>query len=383
MNSIDLSEPLPVGTDDPINARILSVSEDKLAGFQEEPLEEISRLSGLPVATVTARIRAMLENGTIRRVRQTLLANDLAPGALIAWEIPEEKLGPAFDFLVVEDPFSGHVVLRSTDAARAGSSFRLWSTLKVPQGFSLEAHCRYLAGEIGAVRHRILRAKGIFTLGVGHVRRRTLEIGAMSAGRAQMHAVEVRQLSAEQWKVLGALKEELQPEEVALGLWEARARSIGISRQEFVRVAREIERMGILGRFSTFLEHVKPLTTGERVTRFNGLFHWAVPPGKEKEAGEEIGRFEVLTHCYWREAGPEFGNVNLMAVAHGREKDRLLLHKAAMDAHLRQCGIPVLYSNIFWGGRSEIKPSEILPEAYRKWSRTKGIDWETLLAGSS
>ncbi|MGD9895540.1 MAG: Lrp/AsnC family transcriptional regulator [Candidatus Methylacidiphilaceae bacterium] len=383
MNSVDLSEPLPISTEDPINARILSVSEDKLAGFQEEPFGEIARLSGLSIETVTARIRAMLEGGTIRRIRQTLLANDLAPGALIAWEIPEEKLGPAFDFLVAEDPFSGHVVVRSTDSASAGSSFRLWSTLKVPQGFSLEAHCRYLAAEIGALRHRILRAKGIFTLGVGHVRRRTLEIGSLSPSRAQMHAVEVRSLSEEQWKVLGALKEELEPEEVAPGLWENRARSIGLSPQAFTRVARELEDMGILGRFSTFLEHVKPLSTGERVTRFNGLFHWAVPQGREEEAGEEIGRFEILTHCYWREAGPEFGNVNLMAVAHGREKDRLLLHKAAMDEHLRAIGIPILYSNIFWGGRSEIKPSEILPEAYRKWSRTRGIDWQTMRIGSS
>ncbi|VVM08431.1 hypothetical protein MAMC_02144 [Methylacidimicrobium cyclopophantes] len=383
MNSIDLSEPLPISTEDPINARILSVSEDKLAGFQEEPFREIARLSGLSIETVTARIRAMLEHGTIRRVRQTLLANDLAPGALIAWELPEEKLGAAFDFLVVEDPFSGHVVVRSTDSASAGSSFRLWSTLKVPQGFSLEAHCRYLASEIGAVRHRILRAKGIFTLGVGHVRRRTLEIGAISPERARMHAVEVRALSQEQWKVLEALKDELRPEEVGLGFWAARARSVGLSLPDFVRVAKELERMGILGRFSTFLEHVKPLSTGERVTRFNGLFHWAVPRGREREAGEEIGRFEILTHCYWREAGPEFGNVNLMAVAHGREKERLLLQKAAMDDHLRRMGIPVLYSNIFWGGRSEIKPSEILPEAYRKWCRTRGIDWETMRAGSS
>ncbi|QSR85240.1 Lrp/AsnC family transcriptional regulator [Methylacidimicrobium sp. B4] len=383
MNSIKRREPLPIGTEDLVNARILSVSEDKLAGFHPEPFAEIARLADLPLATVTARIRAMLEGGTIRRVRQTLLANDLAPGALIAWEIPEEKLGAAFDFLVVEDPFSGHVVLRSTDSACAGSSFRLWSTLKVPQGFSLEAHCRYLSTQIGAIRHRILRAKGIFTLGVGHVRRRTLEIGAICPAKAQMHAVEVRRLSGEQWKVLGALKEELRPEEISLGLWDSRARSVGLGLPEFVRIARELEQLGILGRFSTFLEHVKPLSTGERVTRFNGLFHWAVPQGREKEAGEEIGRFEVLTHCYWREAGPDFGNVNLMAVAHGREKDRLLLHKAAIDEHLRQVGIPVLYSNIFWGGRSEIKPSEILPEAYRKWSHTRRIDWETMRDGSS
>jgi hypothetical protein len=105
------------------------------------------------------------------------------------------------------------------------------------------------------------------------------------------------------------------------------------------------------------------------VTRFNALFHWAVPPGSEIEVGGEIGRHQILTHCYWRAGGPEFWNVNIMAVAHGTEKARLLEHKAAIDAHLAAKNIPVSYTNVFWGGRSEIKPSEISPMVYRDWLR--------------
>src|SRR5438105_747305 len=67
------------------------------------------------------------------------------------------------------------------------------------------------------------------------------------------------------------------------------------------------------------------------------------------------------------EAGPEFRNVNIMAVAHGTDKMRLLKHKAAIDAHLAAKNIPVSYTNVFWGGRSEIKPSEISPMLYREW----------------
>jgi hypothetical protein len=85
------------------------------------------------------------------------------------------------------------------------------------------------------------------------------------------------------------------------------------------------------------------------------------------EAGGEVGRHEILTHCYWREAGPEFRNVNIMAVAHGTDKELLLKHKAAIDQHLVQVGMPVTYTNVFWGGRSEIKPSEISPHLYREW----------------
>jgi hypothetical protein len=44
-------------------------------------------------------------------------------------------------------------------------------------------------------------------------------------------------------------------------------------------------------------------------------------------------------------------------------------HKAAIDRHLANCHIPLLYTNVFWGGRSEIKPSEISPEIYQKWRK--------------
>jgi len=76
-----------------------------------------------------------------------------------------------------------------------------------------------------------------------------------------------------------------------------------------------------------------------------------------------------MTHAYWREGGPRFGNVNIMGVVHGTEKHRVLAHKAAIDHHLAQAGIPVTYTAVFWGGRSEIKPSEISPLVYRPWHR--------------
>src|SRR5256714_4977944 len=135
------TEPIPVATSDPINAKILAISEDKIQGFLPDPIGEIARQSGIDVQTVIERISTMLRAGTIRRVRQTLMATNLARGALIAWRVPEEKLSVAFDWMFQQDPFSGHVVIRSTDQAIAGAQYRLWTTLKVPQGFSIAKHC--------------------------------------------------------------------------------------------------------------------------------------------------------------------------------------------------------------------------------------------------
>ena len=352
---------------DPLNARILSVSEDKIAGFVRDPFAEIARRSEVPLESVLERIRAMLGAGTIRRVRQTLLATNLAEGALVAWRVPSDLLDATFDFMFQQDPFSGHVVIRSTDAKIPGEAYKLWTTVKVPTGFSLDAHCQLLCRKTGAETYRLMPARGIFALGVGHVRRKTIEPGDRSADPARMHVVGAVKLTDHEWRVLTALKREFTVDEIREPVWDARAEESGVSLAEFYAVAESLAERKLVGRFSTFLEHVKPNQTGTRVTRFNALFHWAVPAGREVEAGAEVGRHEVLTHCYWREGGPEFNNVNIMAVAHGTDKDRVLAHKAAIDSHLEEMGIPVAYTNVFWGGRSEIKPSEISPFAYREW----------------
>jgi len=363
---------IPTEHTDDTNARILAVSEDMVQGFVRQPFQIIAEKSGLPLPVVLERIRAMLQAGVIRRVRQTLLATKLAHGALCAWKVDPDKIDATFDWMFREDPFSGHVVTRSTDRQITGSDYRLWTTLKVPQGKSLEEHADVLKHLTGAHEYLLMPASGIFALGVGHVRRKTMEPGDRAPEPARMETTATVELNDEEWSVLLALKEELTPDEICEDPWVRRAALARVSFDRFCDVAEELNRKRVIGRFSTFLEHVKPSQTGVRVTRFNGLFHWAVPPGMEQRAGSEIGRHYILTHCYWREGGPRFGNVNIMAVIHGSERERVLEHKAAIDAHLVEQGIPVSYTAVFWGGRSEIKPSEISPKVYRdihaKWA---------------
>lgn len=369
---------LPTQIDDSTNAAILAVSEDQIQGFLADPIGEIAVRAEVPVAVVIERIQAMLRAGTIRRVRQTLMATNLAQGSLIAWQVPADKLDAAFDFMFQQDPFSGHVVLRSTDAATPGSNYRLWTTLKVPQHYSLTKHADFLAARVGAEHYRLMPAKRLFALGVGHIRRQGTPVGSMSDEPAEVLDTNIVELSELDWQVLVALKREFEPDEIRRNLWDARAEEAGVDLPTFLAVARSLSERGVIGRFSTFLEHVKPSTEGKRVTRYNALFHWAVPAGREIETGRQIGRFEIMTHAYWREGGAEFRNVNIMGVAHGLDKALLLDHKAAMDAHLQSVGIPVSYTNVFWGGRSEIKPSEIAPQAYRQFCKQMGFDPDTL-----
>ena len=371
---------IPTDISDPTNARILAISEDRISGFLRDPFQEIAARAEVPVDVVHDRLKAMLAAGTIRRIRQTLMATNLAPGALVAWRVPAEQLDSAFDYMWREDPFSGHIVIRSTDAETPGSVYRLWTTLKVPQGYSMTRHCELLSGRVGAQGHRIMPAKRLFTLGVGHVRRKGMEPGSRSEEPGAVLNTNLVELSDRDWRVLEPLKREFAADEIRDDPWLSRAAEAQLPIDEFLRVAESLNARGVIGRFSTFLEHVKPSATGARVTRYNALFHWRVPPGREIEAGREVGRHHILTHAYWREGGPEFSNVNIMAVAHGTEKPLVLAHKAAIDEHLKEAGIPVSYTNVFWGGRSEIKPSEISPVAYARWCESTGVDPQTMRA---
>lgn len=361
----------PVSSRDVVNRQILEVSEDRVQGFVRDPIREIARGSGVGPSVVVERIRAMLQAGVIRRVRQTLLATNLAQGALVAWKIAEDRAQDAFRFIAGSDPFSGHVVIRNSETGP--SEWRLWTTLKVPVGFSIEKHCEYLRTSIGAEKFRIMPALRSFVLGVGHMRRKGMKVGEMSAGPAKAMMASIVDLDWRDWEVLTILKRDFAPEEIGPEMWERRAKRAGVDPAVFFEVAESLDRRGVIGRFSTFLEHTKEVGGEERVSSFNGLFHWAVPAGREIEGGCQIGRFAILTHCYWRDGGPELNNVNIMAVAHGESKDQVLAHKAAIDKHLIDSGIGLNYTNVYWGSRAEIKPSEISPVAYREWAHSAGL----------
>ena len=102
---------------------------------------------------------------------------------------------------------------------------------------------------------------------------------------AKMIEVKSIELDERTWRILVALKREFSADEISDSPWLARADEAGVAFEEFCATAESLNKRGIIGRFSTFLEHVKPSQGGVRVTRFNGLFHWAVPPGREIEAG--------------------------------------------------------------------------------------------------
>lgn len=348
--------------------RILAVAEDTLKGFYRRPFLEIATRCGLTEACVLEHLRALLASGAVRRIRQTLLSTALADGALVAWQVPEAQLETAWDWLRQHDPFTGHVVLRSCDTPHApGADYRLWTTLKVPTGSNtVEGHCRLLMRHIGATDFAPLPVVGMFALGVGHVRRAHLQPGDKTAELPRMQCPVRPVLSEQDWRVLLVLKESLTPQELVPEPWADRARSLGLSLDDFCAIASSLDARRVIGRFAVFLNHTGH-SNKQSGTGAAGLFHWAVPHGMEERAGAECGRHICMTHCYWRSGGEKFGGAQIMGVVHSPTWQGVLAHKAAIDAHLAACGIPLLHTAIFRSDKAIINPSEIDPVLYRNW----------------
>ena len=104
-----------------------------------DPIGQIARQSGVDAGVVIERIAAMLRSRNHPPGSPNASGDQSRPrrAGRLGTFLPD-KLNSAFDWMFQNDPFSGHVVIRSTDSAVAGSKYRLWTTLKVPQGFSMQ-----------------------------------------------------------------------------------------------------------------------------------------------------------------------------------------------------------------------------------------------------
>lgn len=342
---------------DPLNRHILAVAEDQLTGFYEQPFAEIAARCGVAQDVVLERLRAMLDAGTVLRVRQILPSTALTQGCLIAWHVPDELLDDAYQWLINHDPPTGHVVIRRAgDADAPGHEYRLWTTLKLPAEADLSAHCARLATQIGAIDYACMPVVGMFSLSVGHVRRAGLPVGALQEEPPVMQVPPRPVLGPEEQRVMAALRAPLETSEFLPFPWTARAREAGLGEAEFCRTARELVQKGAVGRFAVVVNHTLPPSrhTG---TGASALLMWAVPPGMEEVAGATCGQHICMTHCYWRSGAGRFGGVQIMGVVHAPTREGVLAHKESIDTALARRGIPLLHSAAFHTIRAHIRPS--------------------------
>ncbi len=310
----------------------------------------------------------------------------LARGALCAWEVAAgTRLDAAFEYMFREDPFSGHVVIRTTDAvtraaptgfgrrSRFRKAFRCGNTLSC---CARRGSARALPADAGQdalhaggrarapARARAGRARRRTGAAAGHDARRALRARVARPDRAQTR-VRARTKSFATFGARGPPKP----------AWISRRSPTSRGGSERARRDRAVLDVSRARQ-----------TNRERRTRH--ALQRALPLGgtagpRDGGRAARSARHYVITHAYWREGGPEFHDVNVMAVAHGMEKAVVLAHKAAIDAHLREARHRVCVHERVLGRPQRDQTIGDRTGRVSRFCRSHGIDPETMLADAA
>jgi hypothetical protein len=108
-----------------------------------------------------------------------------------------------------KDPFSGHVVIRSTDADIAGARYRLWTTLKSRSRFRCKT-LRVFVREDGRDGVSPDARQALVRIGCRPHQARGMEPGSKAEELAEEKNTEIVALSELEWRVLVVLKREFE-----------------------------------------------------------------------------------------------------------------------------------------------------------------------------
>jgi DNA-binding Lrp family transcriptional regulator len=96
--------------------------------------------------------------------------------------------------------------------------------------------------------------------------------------------------------------------------YQAIAEQVGVSAEEVMARLKRMLDAGIIRRIGAVPNHY---ALGYRA---NGMSVWNVPDERVREAGERIGAFDFVSHCYHRPRHLPQWPYNLFAMVHGRDR---------------------------------------------------------------
>jgi DNA-binding Lrp family transcriptional regulator len=122
--------------------------------------------------------------------------------------------------------------------------------------------------------------------------------------------------------------------------YQAIAEQVGVSAEEVMARLKRMLDAGIIRRIGAVPNHY---ALGYRA---NGMSVWNVPDERVREAGERIGAFDFVSHCYHRPRHLPQWPYNLFAMVHGRDRAEVEAKVAEIARLLGRAdrGHAVLYS---------------------------------------
>ena len=275
--------------------------------LEREPFDALGSFLGLAGDEVVRRIDALKRGRVIRQISAIFDTRVLGyQSSLVAAKIPPEKLNTAAK-AINSHPGVSHNYERNNE-------FNLWYTVAVPPDsrLGLEGTVDVLHKISGAERTRILPTLKLFKIGV------TLDMkeGATAKkespqyGEADRESAD-RNISEDDKAAIRALQEDVPLTARPFDLW---GRQVGLSYEELLERAYDLQRRKIMRRFSAVLYHRK---AGFRA---NAMGVWKVPPERIDEVGQMFAQYQAVSHCYQRPVYKDWPYA-LFSMVHGRTEE--------------------------------------------------------------
>jgi DNA-binding Lrp family transcriptional regulator len=294
-----------------------------------QPFAALGRATGLAEDEVLARVRRLVEDGTIRQIGAILDTRRLGYNStLAAFHVGDESLE------AVAGRISAHPGV-SHNYGRV-HHYDLWFTLAVPSGRDAEAEVRRLAGETGVddwlylPALRVFKLRTFFRLQDGHLGQDNPAGSAADSGPSP-----AREPVPADVPYLRALQDELP---LVPRPFAAIAHGHALDEGELLVRAQELQAAGIVRRYCAVLRHRR---AGYRA---NGMACWVVPEADIEAAGRLAARCPEVSHCYQRPAYPPHWPYTLFTMIHGRNRAEVEVVVVELAEALGIDRFEVLYS---------------------------------------
>ncbi|HVF00511.1 MAG TPA: AsnC family transcriptional regulator [Rubrobacteraceae bacterium] len=290
--------------------------------LEREPFAALGRPLGLAGDEVIRRIESLKRGRVIRQISAIFDTRVLGyQSSLVAASIPANKLNSAAK-AINSHPGVSHNYERNNE-------LNLWYTVAVPPDsrLGLEGTVDVLHKISGAEKTRILPTLKLFKIGV------TLDLnqGATAKKEAPQYgeadrASADRNVSEDDKAAIRALQEDVPLTPRPFDLW---GRQVGLSYEELLERAYDLQRRKIMRRFSAVLYHRK---AGFRA---NAMGVWKTPPDRVEEVGQIFAQYQAVSHCYQRPVYEDWPYA-LFSMVHGRSEEEC---EAVLDAMAAETGL--------------------------------------------
>ncbi|HZG61978.1 MAG TPA: AsnC family transcriptional regulator [Rubrobacteraceae bacterium] len=290
--------------------------------LEREPFAALGRPLGLAGDEVIRRIESLKRGRVIRQISAIFDTRVLGyQSSLVAASIPANKLNSGAK-AINSHPGVSHNYERNNE-------LNLWYTVAVPPDsrLGLEGTVDVLHKISGAEKTRILPTLKLFKIGV------TLDLnqGATAKKEAPQYgeadrASADRNVSEDDKAAIRALQEDVPLTPRPFDLW---GRQVGLSCEELLERAYDLQRRKIMRRFSAVLYHRK---AGFRA---NAMGVWKTPPDRVEEVGQIFAQYQAVSHCYQRPVYEDWPYA-LFSMVHGRSEEEC---EAVLDAMAAETGL--------------------------------------------